>query len=485
MAEPAPGPGRRPAASASTVEAVVGPALVARVHGLLRAVRLYDLGNRTLRDQLADMLGLLVQVPEDEVVLLAMGQCFYVNGARIRARGAQASYFEALTSEFEIRGLAGLRFLNGLQSEELVAFLRLFLDHADADRAAALGDAATSAGIAHVSAITRAEAGSGAEAAEAEAEPAPEQERDRALQTFRQAVAGTRGAILTTARTGKPALRKIKRIVQPIVDSIMKDEYSLVGLTAIKGHDEYTYAHCVNVGILSVAMGHGMGMSRAALADLGVAALLHDIGKLTIPADVLRKPDRMSEEEWTLMRRHPIEGMKMVSRVPGLTPLTADMFNVTFQHHLTSDGRGYPAVDRPSTLSVVARLVAVADCFDALTAHRAYRKRPFTGYEALRLLLGPDRGRYDPAALWALVNTVGLYPAGTLLTTNTGHLVVSLSPNPDDRRRPSCVVLARPDGTMPPDSAPETWNPMPDGVVVARVVDPDEFEGEVERLLAA
>jgi HD-GYP domain-containing protein (c-di-GMP phosphodiesterase class II) len=342
---------------------------------------------------------------------------------------------------------------------------------------------AAGAGIAHVSPISRAEAGSGAEAAEAEA-PA-EDEHDRALQVFRQAVAGTRGAILATARTGKPALRKIKRIVQPIVDSIMKDEYSLVGLTAIKGHDEYTYAHCVNVGILSVAMGHSMGMPRASLADLGVAALLHDIGKLTIPTDVLRKPDRLSEEEWTLMRRHPIEGLKMVSRVPGLGSLTVDMFNVTLQHHLTSDGRGYPAMGRPGRLSVVGRLVAVADCFDALTAHRAYRPRPFTGYEALRLLLGPDRGRYDPAALWALVNTVGFYPAGTLLATNSGHLVVSLSPNPDDQRRPNCVVLARPDGTMPPDSAPETWNPMPDGITVANVVDPDEFEGEVDRLLAA
>src|SRR5262245_42979376 len=313
MIEPVRGPGRTPSASPSTVEAVVGPALVARLHGLLRAARLYDLGNRTLQDQLADMLGLLGQVPEDEVVLLAMGQCFYVNGVRIRARGAQSTYFDALTLEFEARRLAGLRFQNGLQAEELVAFLRLFLDHADADRAAALGDASTGAGITHVSPISQAEVGSGAVASEVEA-PA-EEEHDRARQTFRQAVAGTRGAILSTARTGKPALRKIKRIVQPIVDSIMKDEYSLVGLTAIKGHDEYTYAHCVNVGILSVAMGHSMGMSRASLADLGVAALLHDIGKLTIPADVLRKPGKLSEDEWGLMRRHPIEGLKMVSRL--------------------------------------------------------------------------------------------------------------------------------------------------------------------------
>src|SRR5262249_23647995 len=164
----------------------------------------------------------------------------------------------------------------------------------------------------------------------------------------------------------------------------------------------------------------------------GVAALLHDIGKLTIPADVLRKPGRMNEDEWELMRRHPIEGLKMVSRVPGLSPLTVDMLNVTLQHHRTSDGGGYPRARRPGTPSAVARIVAVADCFDARTAHREYRRRPFTGYEALHLLLGPDRGRYDGAALWALVKTVGLYPAGTLLVTDSGALVVSASPNPRD-----------------------------------------------------
>src|SRR4029077_10132341 len=208
------------------------------------------------------------------------------------------------------------------------------------------------------------------------------------------------------------------------------DEYSLVGLTAIKGHDEYTYAHCVNVGILSVAMGPLLGITRAARRDLGVAALLHDIGKLTIPGDVLRKPGRMNEDEWGLMRRHPVEGLKMVSRVPGLSSLTVDMLSVTLQHHRTCDGGGYPRSTRTGSPSVAARIVAVADCFDAMTAHREYRRRPFTGYEALHVLLGPDRARYDPAALWALVKTVGLYPAGTLLVTDTGVLVMSTSPNP-------------------------------------------------------
>ena len=89
--------------------------------------------------------------------------------------------------------------------------------------------------------------------------------------------------MLRARQTGRPDLRQAKRLVQPVVDSIMRHEYSIVGLTALKDHDEYTYAHCVNVSILSVGMGQVLGLSRQVLADLGVAALLHDIGKIAMP----------------------------------------------------------------------------------------------------------------------------------------------------------------------------------------------------------
>ena len=469
----------------AAIEKLVGTALITRFHGLLRAARIYSPSNQTFQDQMKDLLRLLDQIMEDEVLLVAMGQCFYVNGVRIRADSAQSAVFDALTVEFEQRKLGGVRFLEGLRSEELAAFVRLMLERPDAERAADLPAVAAEAGVVHVVPVTLAETESQMADDSSSEEPAPETERERAKQVFRQAVSGTRQALLHTARTGKPAMRRMKRVIQPIVDSVMKNEYSLVGLTAIKNHDEYTYAHCVNVSVLSVAMGHYLGLSRPALANLGLAALLHDVGKLTVPPDVLGKPDQLSDEEWRLMERHPIEGLKIVARTPGLSALSVDLLNVTFQHHLTDDGRGYPSLGHACRLSSATRIVTVADCYDAMTAHRAYRSRPFTGYEALRLLLGPDRTRYDTAALWMLVRSVGLFPAGTLLMTSSQHLVISLSPNPEDARRPTCRVLARPDGSMPLDAHPEIWDPMPKNVSVSRVVSPEEFEGEVGRLIAA
>jgi HD-GYP domain-containing protein (c-di-GMP phosphodiesterase class II) len=486
--------GREPASSARhrsesvEIEAIVGPQLVGKFYGLMRAVRLYDLSNQTIQDQIHEFLALLEQIMDEEVVLVAMGQCFYVNGVRLRAQSSQGASFDALTAEFETRNLGGARFLHGLRPDELGEFLRLLARHADAARAAHFSEAAAAAGVVHATPITLEELQSLSQELEQEtstSDASVQDERRRARETFARAMTGTKSAILNTAKTGKPAIRKVQRVIQPIVDTIMKDEHSIVGLTAIKVHDEYTYAHCVNVSILSVAMGQILGLSRAALANLGVAALLHDIGKLRIPAEVLQKAGHLDQAEWALMHRHPMEGLIMAIRMPGLSGITLDLVDVCLHHHLATDGSGYPRIAHPRRLSTFTRIVSVADCFDAMTSHRAYRKRPFTGYEALQILLGPERAKFDGAALWALLKSIGLYPAGSLLVTNTGHLVISLGGNTNDIRRPNCRVLGRPDGSMPSDVEPELWDPMPEGIRVERVVPPDEFDVEVDQLLAA
>ena len=467
------------------LESVLGPSLVARLYGLLRAVRIYDLSNQAVRDQVRETLTLLEEAMEDEVALVAMGQCFYINGVRVRAEPAQIPLFTALSGEFEQRRLGGLRFLEGLPAEEFGAFMRLLAEHADAARGPLLGEAAAAAGIRHLVPITLEELESAQSQGEDPIEETGTSDRERARRTYRQALQGTKAAILRTARTGRPAIRRAKRVVQPIVDSIMKNEYSIVGLTAIKNHDEYTYAHSVNVSILSVAIGQTLGFSRDTLANLGVAGLLHDVGKLTIPAEVLGKAAALTEEEWELMRRHPLAGAKTVMRMPGLSTLMLDALTVCLYHHLGCNGGGYPKVARSGPPPTLARVVAAADCYDAMTTHRAYRARPFTGYEALRTLLGQDRNLFDPAVLWALVQTVGLYPAGTLLQTASGHMVLSLNNDREDLRRPQCRVLAYPDGVHALDGSPEIWEPMPRHETVVRVVPPEEFETEIDRLLAA
>jgi HD-GYP domain-containing protein (c-di-GMP phosphodiesterase class II) len=475
----------RPIDDERALETVLGPQLVVRLHGLLRALRLYDLSNQAIRDQLKELADLVHPLMEGEVMVVGLGPCFYVNGVRLRAQPSQLSVFESFSAELDQRRLGGLRLLEGIRTDELGAFLKLVADHADARAAERIGAAAAAAGVLNASTVTLEELRSMGSQAGVAPGAVTEDERGRARETFASAVSGARRAILATSRTGKPAIRRVKRVIQPIVDTMMRNEYSIVGLTALKQHDEYTYVHCVNVSILSVAMAHVLGFPRMALANLGVAALLHDLGKLEISADILSKPGKLDAQEWALMQRHPLLGLIMASRMPGLPSTTLDLMRVCLQHHRMLNGAGYPEAPRGELPSVLGRIVAVADCFDAMTAHRAYRDRPFTGYEALQVMLGKDQQRFDPAVLWALVKAVGLYPAGSLLQTSSGYLVVSLNTNADDVRRPHCRVLARRDGTTPLDSHPELWEPMPADESVVRVVPPDEFDFEVEQLLAA
>jgi putative nucleotidyltransferase with HDIG domain len=464
----------------------VGTSLLVRLSALMRTARTYDPANQAFQRQLQDCHSVLVRGLEEEedIALVAVSDYFYMNGVRIRAQASLLPIYHSLMTEFERRALGGLRFLQGMTVAELERFFQLFMAAEDPVVAERLVEAVKEASIEHVVPIPAVELDENDITKQLE-DREVSSERGRAKRVFWRAVLGTRKIVLRSMQTGRPDLRHAKRLVQPLVDSVMRHEYSIVGLTALKDHDEYTYAHCVNVSILSVSMGQVLGLSRQALADLGVAALLHDIGKTSIPADVLRKPAALSADEWVLMRRHPLEGVKMLARMPGLSSLTLDSMRVCLEHHMNFDRSGYPEVALDWGQATLSRIVAVADCFDAMTAHRAYTRRPLTPFEALSYLMGPARVQFDPAVLWALVRTVGLYPAGSVLLTASGNMVLSISPNPDDLRRPNCRLLARPDGSVVPDDQHELWEPMPETENVLRVVRPEEHGVNTGELLAA
>ena len=463
----------RPAAP-TTEERDRGGALIARFNGALRGARMYGAQSPTLQQLVSELVDLIQSLIEDELSMVVMGDYFYVNDMRLKPQPTQITLFRALMTEFEDRGLGGVRIQNGVSVHELSTFLQMMSKLRDPEHGEKFPEEVAQAGIAHIVPIRSRDLQAESPETDEPMERTPNGERRRAQKTFWRAVNGTRNLVLGAAKSGRPALRQARRLVQPMVDSLMKNEYSILGLTAIKDHDEYTYAHCVNVSVLSIGMGQALGLPRTALANLGVAGLLHDIGKIEVPVGVLQKPGKLSPEEWQVVRRHPLEGLKMVSRMPGLTTLTVEAMRVCFEHHMTIDRGGYPQFPGPHEPATSSRIVAVADFFDAITAHRSYRRRPLTSFEALSMLLGSEREHFDPAVLWALVKSVGLYPAGTVMMTNSNHVVLSVSPNTEDRRRPHCRVLVHPDGSTPPEDQPEMWDPMPATESVARVLQPEE-----------
>jgi HD-GYP domain-containing protein (c-di-GMP phosphodiesterase class II) len=465
-----------------------GPQFLQRLSAMMRTARTYDVSNQAFQRQAREFLDLIRQTIEsedsEEIALLAVGDYFYLNGVRIRAQASLLAIYHSLMTEFERRRLGGIRFLHDLTDAEFERFFQLLMAADVEALSERFAETVREAHIDHIVPVAVDEID--AEDITKGLDGQPERtERGQAKKVFWRAVLGTKRVLLRARQSGRPDLRQAKRLVQPVVDSIMRHEYSVVGLTALKDHDEYTYAHCVNVSILSIGIGQALGLPRQVLADLGVAALLHDIGKIAVPGDVLRKPAALSAEEWGVMRRHPLEGVKMVTRMPGVNGLTLDSMRVCLEHHMNFDRTGYPEVKGEWGQSTLARIVAVADCFDAMTAHRSYHRRPFTAFEALQYLLGPNRVQFDPAVLWALVRTVGLYPPGSVLFTVTGHIVLSLSPNPADLRRPNVRVLMNPDGRPEPEENPAVWTPMPPEQRVVHVLKPEEHSVTTSGYLAA
>jgi HD-GYP domain-containing protein (c-di-GMP phosphodiesterase class II) len=464
-----------------------GGVLLVRLSALMRTARTYDVSNQAFQHQMREFMAVLRGLLEDadEVSLVLVADYFYLNGVRVKARSEILGAYHGLLADFERRQVGGFRFLNAVEEAEVERFFQIFIAAEDPAVAEHLPEAVQEAAVTNIVLVPASELDAEELGRDLEDEPKHQADRRRAKKVFWRAMMGAKKIVLRAQQTGRPDLRHAKRVVQPIVDSIMKQDYSIVGLGALKDHDEYTYAHCVNVSVLSIGMGQTLRLPRQTLADLGVVGLLHDLGKMAIPGDVLRKPGKLDAEEWALMRRHPIEGALMIARMPGLSPVMLDAMRACLEHHMNYNRTGYPEIDLDWGQATMSRIVAVADCFDAMTAHRAYEARPRTPFEALQLLLGPIRVNFDPAVLWALVRTVGLYPAGTVMQTASNHVVISTSPNPKDVMRPFCRVLVRPDGSAPPENAPERWEPMPDNEHALRVLKPEEHQHNTGEMLAA
>ncbi len=241
--------------------------------------------------------------------------------------------------------------------------------------------------------------------------------------------------VMDDVKSGKTLkLKKSKRLVMNMIDSLLTAETNLLVLTNIRCHDEYTFNHSVNVGILSLAIGQRMGLHKRHLVELGMASLFHDIGKSLVPLEILNKPSRFSDEDWAVMRRHPIFGVKELMQLKGIDALTARIITGAFEHHLNYNLSGYPKVPYGKKTSLFGRIICVADCYDAISSSRVYNRTAEPPDRTLQFMMERSGTDFDPLILKLFVHCIGVYPAGTLCFLNTGELAVILESNPDPER---------------------------------------------------
>ncbi len=263
-------------------------------------------------------------------------------------------------------------------------------------------------------------------------------------------VGGSVGTLTQSAREGGTvSFKQARRAIQNIIDLMVDDEASVLGLTTLRCHDEYTHNHSVNVSLLSIALANRVGYPKVELADLGLAALFHDMGKSTIPMEVLNKPGEFTDEDWVAMRNHPTEGVLSLSKIRGITNLPGRMAAASFEHHMNLDFSGYPKLTVPWTLSLTGRILTIADCYDAMTSSRVYRREPMSPSKVLNMMLSKSGKSFDAVLLKLFVNCVGIIPIGSLVMLETNELAVVLKPATDkaNAERPFVKIITDPHGS--------------------------------------
>ena len=255
-------------------------------------------------------------------------------------------------------------------------------------------------------------------------------------QLYTGAVAAAQTAWESAATEGKPDLPAALQTVEGLADAVTQNRTALVALTAMRNYDNYTFTHMVNVSILTMGQAQALGIEGRLLREFGLSALMHDIGKVRTPQEILNKPDRLTDEEFVVMRRHPVEGAEILRRTPEM-PILAPV--VAFEHHLRLDGSGYPAVKR-SGLNIGTMLCSIADVYDAMRSQRAYQKAQ-PSERVLAVLKKEDGSHFDRNLVRRFVQLLGIYPPGTLVKLKSDEVGVVMRVHAPDPYRPRVKVL--------------------------------------------
>lgn len=209
-------------------------------------------------------------------------------------------------------------------------------------------------------------------------------------------------------------------LVDEISNSVMRNPGALISLARLKDADDYTYMHSVAVCALMVALARQLGFGESETREAGMAGLLHDLGKALTPADVLNKPGKLTDDEFAIMRQHPVEGHRMLAEARAVSNVVLD---VCLHHHEKVDGTGYPDRLAGDKITLFARMGAICDVYDAITSNRPY-KAGWDPAESVRKMAEWCKGHFDERIFQAFVRSVGIYPIGSFVRLDSGRLGV-------------------------------------------------------------
>jgi HD-GYP domain-containing protein (c-di-GMP phosphodiesterase class II) len=481
---------------------MLGIQLVTQLNVLIKTSRIYERTNSALDKPVEAMLTLIKTMAHEQPVTLRLQNDFlFLGDSHLKVNAQQMAVATSIIDALNDLKIGGITFSLTVESKDLREFAALFVSLDPANKAIDdMRKEITARGIVGIELEeqrqlqirtgieTAGGTGSGSTKGTGAGTPgntgsdgtgSADQKVQRKMNAKNgyAKVAGSVGTLTQSSREGGSiSFKQAKRAIQNIIDLMVDDETAVLGLTTLRCHDQYTHNHSVNVSLLSMALGNRVGYPKVDLAELGLASLFHDVGKCAISLDILNKPGEFTNEEWEIMRTHPTEGVLALIKLRGLSDVPARMAAASFEHHMNYDFSGYPKLAAPWTQSLSSRIVTIADCYDAMTSSRVYRREPMSPSKALNLMLSKSGKSFDAVLLKLFVNCVGIIPIGSLVMLETSELAVVLKPATDKAQaeRPFVKIITDPQG-----------NPIDDGreVDLTEKNEAGDFRHEISRLI--
>ncbi len=230
----------------------------------------------------------------------------------------------------------------------------------------------------------------------------------------------------------------VGKVVDGLVDSVLRNADALTSLSRLKSFDEYTFFHSVNTSVLALALGRNLSMDRETLHVLGCGTLLHDIGKMAIPLEILNKPGRYAPDEYEVMKQHALRGADLLRHTTGLRE---GAIRPALEHHERMDGTGYPFGRTRAELTQFGLIGSVVDIYDAMTSDRVYHKA-MPPYQALQFVFKLSReGHLDPDMVQRFIKCVSVYPVGSCVALTTNEIAIVTQVHSDRLLMPKVLIV--------------------------------------------
>ncbi|MBI4170025.1 MAG: HD domain-containing protein [Acidobacteria bacterium] len=368
---------------------------------------------------------------EEEWRLAVVDRKLLAGGRRVEEREETLAAF---TADLEVRGIETIAFRRGLDAEELRRFVSLMSADPRMFSGTGVQGRLAQEGIRSIEAGRLVLQDRGETARDSAAR---EQTGADISEAYDGALGFIEAALLGFREGRKISLDEAEAFVHSIVAQIRQDRSPCLVLTTLKSHHAYTYTHIINVCILTIAQAEALGADAPTLREFGLASMMHDIGKSLLPREILSKQGKLTPEEFSLMTRHPQDGVHLLHDMPGVPDLA---LIVAFEHHMRYNNAGYPRRSRPRSLHPCSLMTNLADTYDAMRSRRSYQEEypPEKVAALIHERAGVD---YHPLLAQAFLQMMGAYPPGTRVRLNTGEEGVVARTNPSHPHRPVVRIL--------------------------------------------